>query len=193
METVAAAVVTIALFILMYSLIEFTRPHLNEAKMVKIQDITMPRTEIHTHVAQAKPAKPEKPSKPPPEAQKPQQQNLNVKTGINVGYQPKANVKVGTGGLAVSDGQYLPLVKVAPMYPPRAQSRGIQGYCIVSYTVTKSGATKNVHAVDCKPPGYFEDASVKAAEKFKYKPRVVDGQPIAVKGVRNKFKFELSK
>ena len=191
--TAAAAGVTIAPFILMYSLIEFARPQLNEAKTAKIQDITMPKMEIETHVATAKPKQPEQPDKPPPEAQKPQQQSFDVKNSVDVGYQPKANIKVGTGGLAVSDGEYLPLVKVAPIYPARANARGIEGYCIVEYTVTKSGSTKNVRATDCQPSGYFEDASVKAAEKFKYKPRVVDGEPIAVAGVRNKFVFKLSK
>ena len=39
--------------------------------------------------------------------------------------------------------------------------------------------------------GVFERASVKAAEKFKYKPRVVDGEPIEVAGVQNKFTYEL--
>lgn len=189
----AAAAVTIALFILMYSLIEFARPQLDESKAPKIQDITMPKMEIQTHVAQAKPDKPEEPDKPPPEMEKPQQQNFDVKTGVDVGYQPKAEIKVGTGGLAVSDGEYLPLVKVAPIYPARAASRGIEGYCIVEYTVTKSGSTKNVRATDCQPAGMFESASIKAAEKFKYKPRVVDGDPIAVAGVRNKFTYKLEK
>lgn len=191
--TFAAAVVTIGLFILMYSLIKFARPQINESKAIKIEDITMPRMQIETHVSEAQPNKPAQPEKPPTEAVKPQEQNFDVNTTIDVGYQPKADIKVGTGGLAVSDGEYLPLVKVAPMYPVRAQTRGITGYCIVSYTVTKSGATQDVHPVDCQPPGYFEDASVKAAKEFKYKPRVVDGEPIAVKGVENKFKFELSK
>jgi protein TonB len=37
----------------------------------------------------------------------------------------------------------------------------------------------------------FEDASVKAALKFKYKPRVIDGEPVEVAGVRNRFLYEL--
>jgi protein TonB len=45
--------------------------------------------------------------------------------------------------------------------------------------------------VDCQPSGVFERASVKAAEKFKYKPRVVDGEAIEVAGVQNKFTYEL--
>jgi len=46
-------------------------------------------------------------------------------------------------------------------------------------------------AVDCQPAGVFEEASVKAATKFKYKPRVVDGEAIEVAGVQNKFTYEL--
>ncbi|MEC7960552.1 MAG: energy transducer TonB, partial [Pseudomonadota bacterium] len=41
------------------------------------------------------------------------------------------------------------------------------------------------------PKGIFERASLKAALKFKYKPRVVDGQAIEVAGVQNKFTYEL--
>ena len=36
-----------------------------------------------------------------------------------------------------------------------------------------------------------QKASVKAALKFKYKPRVVDGEAIEVAGVQNKFTYEL--
>jgi len=46
-------------------------------------------------------------------------------------------------------------------------------------------------AVDCQPAGVFEKASVKASLKFKYKPRVVDGEAIEVAGVQNKFTYEL--
>ena len=82
-------------------------------------------------------------------------------------------------------------MKVAPVYPRRAQSRGVEGYCIVEYTVTRSGAVRDPQPTDCQPSGYFESASVNAALKFKYKPRVVDGEPIDVAGVRNKFTYEL--
>ena len=49
-------------------------------------------------------------------------------------------VNISTTGMSSGDGEYLPIVKVAPIYPRRAQTRGISGYCIVEYTVTTSGA-----------------------------------------------------
>jgi protein TonB len=63
----------------------------------------------------------------------------------------------------------------------------------VEYTVTTSGSIKNPVAVDCDPPGYFEKTSVKASLKFKYKPRVIDGEAIEVPGVQNRFTFKLEK
>jgi protein TonB len=57
--------------------------------------------------------------------------------------------------------------------------------------VTKAGSIKDPVAVDCQPQGYFESASIKAAMKFKYKPRVIDGEAIDVVGVQNRFTYEL--
>ncbi len=110
---------------------------------------------------------------------------------VNMSPQVSAELSIGAGGMGSADGEYLPIVKVAPMYPRRANSRGVEGYCTVEYTVTKSGSVKNPVPIDCEPQGYFERASVRAASKFKYKPRVVDGEPIAVTGVRNRFTYEL--
>ena len=42
-----------------------------------------------------------------------------------------------------------------------------------------------------KPNGVFDSAAKKAAAKFKYKPKVIDGNPVATAGVQNKITFEL--
>ncbi len=121
-----------------------------------------------------------------------EQLDVNMDVDIeNVAPRANINISIGTGTMAQGDGEYLPIVKVAPIYPRRAQTRGISGYCIVEYTVTTSGAIRDPRAVDCQPSGVFDKASVKASLKFKYKPRVVDGEPIEVAGVRNKFTYEL--
>jgi protein TonB len=189
---VLAAVVTIALFILMFTLIVMRDINLDEDAGIKIADIQLGETSIDTQIKQVMAEKPEDPDEPPPEMRAPRQStNFDVDTAINVSFAPKADVKIDIGGLSVSDGEYLPIVKVAPIYPRRAQSRGIQGYCIVEYTVTKSGSIRDSKAIDCDPPGIFDSASVKASLKFKYKPRVVDGQATEVAGVRNKFTYKL--
>lgn len=117
----------------------------------------------------------------------------NVTTGIEIGMaRVSAEVSIGgTGGFAASDGDYLPIVKVAPIYPRRAQERGLSGYVIVEYTVTKLGTVENVIVIE-STSSVFNRAAIKAAQKFKYKPKVVDGKPIDVSGVQHKITFEMS-
>lgn len=100
------------------------------------------------------------------------------------------NADLGGTGFGGSDGEYLPLVKVAPVYPPRALSRRLEGYVIVEFVVTSSGAVADVIVVESTSE-IFERAAIEAALRFKYKPRVVDGNPIAVAGVMNKITFKL--
>lgn len=184
--------VTLGLLLLMHTLIATADRSLDESKAQKIADITMPDIEIKTNVKEQKPEKPEDPEEPPPPLEQPDVQDFEVKQTVNMAATPKQDVKIASGlGLSASDGEYLPIVKVAAIYPRRAQTRGITGYCIVEYTVTTTGATRDVAPIDCQPSGVFEDASVKAALKFKYKPRVIDGEPVEVAGVRNRFLYEL--
>jgi len=182
--------VTVGLFMIMHSLID--RDYENpEVKARKIADLVQPDEEIQLETTTPKPDKVEDPEEPPPEMEM-MQLDLNMDTDIeNVAPTAKVDVNISSSGMASGDGEYLPIVKVAPIYPRRAQTRGITGYCIVEYTVTKSGSIRDPQPVDCQPSGVFESASVKAALKFKYKPRVVDGEPIEVAGVQNKFTYEL--
>src|SRR5210317_2641775 len=182
--------VVVGLFMVMHSLIDrdFQNP---EVSNTKIADLVQPDEDIQLESTVAKPDKVEDPEEPPPEMEM-MQIDLNMDTDIqNSAPVATVDVNISTTGMSSGDGEYLPIVKVAPIYPRRAQSRGISGYCIVEYTVTTSGAIRDPQAVDCEPAGVFEKASVKAALKFKYKPRVVDGEPIEVAGVQNKFTYEL--
>lgn len=87
----------------------------------------------------------------------------------------------------------LPLVSIAPVYPPDAEAAGVTGHCVVEYTVGPSGATQDVRAVDCEPRGVFEASAIAAAQQFKYRPRLRDGEPVATPGVRNEFLFTLER
>jgi TonB family protein len=90
----------------------------------------------------------------------------------------------------ISDGEYLPIVKVAPTYPPSAAAQGLEGYVIVEYTVTATGSTEDVRVVEGSS-SIFDAAAVESAQKYKYMPRVIDGTPVAVPGVRTRIEFVL--
>ena len=88
--------------------------------------------------------------------------------------------------------EYAPLEKKAPIYPYVTQFNGIEGYCVVQYTVTELGKVKDAFPETCSPIGLFEGVSVESAKKFIYQPRMVDGIPKSFSGVQNKFTFDLT-
>ena len=92
-------------------------------------------------------------------------------------------------GYAQSGG-LLPIVAVAPAYPARALTRHLEGYVVVEYTVTATGGVRDAFVV-ASSSSIFDRPALEAAYKFKYKPRVVDGQPVETPGVQRKFTFVL--
>jgi protein TonB len=139
-----------------------------------------------------KPAKPKEP--PPPMTTPPMQQSNPNANATKSSFAADIQADIGlSGGLNLDsgDGDYLPIVKVAAVYPRRAQARGIEGYVIVEFTVTKTGAVTSPIVVQAEPEGVFDRAALDAVVKFKYKPRVVDGVAMSVAGVQNKISFEI--
>ncbi len=145
-----------------------------------------------------KPDKPPPPNKPPPQPPQPKLDDITPHVEkISVSVAPVGiEVKLSSSGfsLGLGEGEFLPLAKVSPVYPQRALRRGIEGFCTVEYTVTSTGATSNVVVLEDQCTSkVFHQASIAAAKRFKYRPRVRDGKAIDVPGVRNKFTYQLEK
>ncbi len=190
---VLGAIATFALFMLMQALIKSDKSPFDDSIKGKIVDFVRLEEDVDLQTKQRKPKPPPPPDEPPPDMPKPDFDQSNVSQGVDIG---SVNVNVdlnvgGTGGFS-SDGEYLPIVKVAPVYPRRAQTRGIEGFVLLEFVVTKTGAVRDPVVIESKPPGIFDRAATQAALKFKYKPKVVNGEPIDVAGVRNLITFELS-
>jgi len=186
-----AAAVTLGLLLLMQTMIATGERDIDESVPLRLADVTMGEAQVEADVNPVRPGKVAEPMPPPLQAAGAADP---ARRGAVVAAMPPQEFRPDSGtGRAFPDSEYLPLVKVAPAYPREAQDRGTSGYCVVEYTVTAAGATRDAVAVDCSPQGVWEDASVRAALKFKYKPRVVDGQPVEVRGVRNRFLFELGR
>ncbi len=190
-----ALTVVFGLFWLMQYLINIADRDLDHDNAGRMLEFVRVDPEEIVNRRKPPPKKPPPPDQPPPEPPPPSMDNVTPEAqSVQVSAAPvntNINLDASGFGLAPSDGEYLPIVKVQPVYPRRAQSRGIEGYVIVEFVVTKSGTTKDIRIVESVPPGIFDRASLAAAAKFKYKPRVVDGQPIEVPGVQNKITFEL--
>jgi len=186
------AIITFLLFLIMQAVIANDEANLDEGPKGRLLDMVRLTEDEEIQVKQRKPKPPPPPDEPPPDMPKPTFDSSDVSQGVDIG-QVDVNVdlNVGGGGFS-SDGEYLPIVKVAPVYPRRAQTRGIEGYVLLQFTVTKTGAVINPEVIEAKPPGIFDRAAMNAALKFKYKPKVVNGAAIDVAGVRNRITFELA-
>ena len=94
-------------------------------------------------------------------------------------------------GLVSRDGSYFPRFKIPPIYPMRARNQGIEGSCLVEYTITETGSVIEVAAVKGQCTEIFKKTSVEAAKKFLYRPLIVNGSPKRVQKVQNRFIYEL--
>ncbi|MBT4160925.1 MAG: TonB family protein [Gammaproteobacteria bacterium] len=207
LSVLVGIIVTAALFYLMQFLIQGANRALSDDNIGNLVDFVRVKQDQELQTKKRKPKKPPPPDDPPPEVP-PQNFNVNVdKTGFSMeGMNTNIDIQVGSGGFGISDGEYLPIVKVQPQYPRRALSRGMTGWVIVEFTVTEQGSVADPFVVsNCgwiknarkegqcfdSPNGVFDNAARKAAAKFKYKPKVIDGNPVATAGVQNKISFEL--
>ena len=122
----------------------------------------------------------------------------DLNTGLSLAGRPYLGESVGeVGGVggdatgAAGGSEAVPLVRVSPLYPPRAQSRGIEGWVLLQFTITPQGRTKDIEVLDADPKGYFERAARDAVKKYKYKPRIVDGVAVDWPGVQLMISFDL--
>jgi len=184
-----AAVVTFSLFFLMQALIASSRNVLNDEtrgrilKMVRVErEETLQRKDVNQRPPeQIKPPKIETPKTSASQAG----QTL-YSFVLNFGKEGVAGLGIGKG-----DGEYLPIVNVAPPYPERAAAQGIEGYALIELTVNTDGTVKDPVVIEAEPNGYFERAALNAAQKLRFKPRIINGQPVEVPGVRYRFIFDL--
>lgn len=192
----AGSLIAGALTYFMHVLIETSQQELDQSSRANLLDFVRVKRDETSQKKDLKPQRPEV-TEAPPAPPAPQANNNDfANTNLNVALpEVSSNVAVDVGGIGIGtgDGEYLPIVKIAPSYPMAAMSKGIEGTCTVQYTVTTSGSTKDIEIVPGECPRIFARAAIQAAKKFKYKPRQEDGKTIEVPGVKNMFKFELEK
>ena len=97
-------------------------------------------------------------------------------------------------GAAPSDRELTPVVRVTPIYPPRAQEKGVEGWVVVKFTVTENGSVSDATVVDAEPKRIFNRAAaLRAIKKWKYKPKIVNGKPVRQPNQKTKIDFTLEK
>ena len=189
---ILAAVVTFSLFFVMQMLVAPSDELPEREERPKIADISIPEQDLNIQRVQPKPQKldelEEIPDIPEPEFNP----SAPVGEGLSIA---RVNLDLGnmdTGAsLSATDAEYLPIVTVPPQYPQRALQRGIEGWCLVEFTVNEAGGVEDVRVVDGDPPGIFDSSTIRAVERFKFNPRTQNGEPVKTPGVQYVLTYKL--
>lgn len=144
--------------------------------------------------AQKKQEEKVQPDKPPPVPEVPQlnfskgsmENNVAQLTPVVDANSAMSKMKMTAG----SDRDIVPLVRINPDYPPRALSRGIQGWVIVQFTISATGTVKDAKVTDSSN-SIFDDAALKAIARWRYNPKVEEGVAVERVGVQTKLVFQL--
>ena len=110
-------------------------------------------TMLVAHEPQDQPGSPTEPAKAAPAAPT----RVRLSSGVAVGLQKKVT---------------------APEYPPQARSRHIQGAVILNAIINTKGDVADLSFAS--GDALFKDAAMNAVKKWKYKPYLVDGNPVEV-------------
>ncbi len=181
--------VALSLFYLMYFMISSGTGDLKKAENVSVVDfVRLKKDEIIETRKRVIPKTPPPPKEPPPppkmklsKAPNPDAPELKMDmpdiatSGMKGG--PFLGA-MGSGGVVPSnsDGDIVPLVRIAPRYPRKAAMSKKEGWVTLAFTITKTGTVKDAKVIDSKPRRLFDRAALKAILKWKFKPRVVDGK-----------------
>jgi len=190
---VVGSIVTLTLLFVMQLLIAFGESALTTPRERHMLEFVRVKRNENVNTEDLTPEKPPKPPEVPPELPPQDVDNIDP-NAPTINIPPPsvaADVSIGDPGtMNIAEGDYLPIVRVAPVYPARALSRGIEGYVDMSFTVTVTGSVKDP-VVDFSTSSLFDSAAEKAVLKFKYKPRVVDGVPVEVPNVKTRITFKI--
>ena len=183
----------LSLLWVMQFLIATGQAAITEALDARFVDFVRVKREETIERKEEKPERPPEVDDQPPDLPQQDMDSSDFDSSVAISA-PSPDIGVGLDGelgdFSLAEGDYLPIVKVRPMYPRRAQSRGLEGHCDLQFTVTPLGTTADVSVIECTS-SLFERASVQALLKFKYKPRVVNGTAIAVPGLRHRITFQI--
>ncbi|RZA25013.1 MAG: energy transducer TonB [Proteobacteria bacterium] len=103
-------------------------------------------------------------------------------------------------GFSTTDGEsdagitsnWEPATRVDPVVPVEAREKGIEGYVLLSLDIDEEGKPENLSVVKAEPRNLFEKEARAAVRKWRYKPRMVNGQAVKVLGHQVRVEFKIS-
>lgn len=186
----SAAIVTIALFLLLATVITQRQDvQLDEDKSIEInvtrqiQDTTDQRVEDFQRPVL------DQPPPPPPTVSDP---SFRPSMDVQIGDLPdlgNVDVEIGTGFNPDRDAQ--PLVRIPPQYPSRCMDRAREiETVILEFDVTPEGSVVNPEVIETTN-SCLNQAAIRAVQRWRYNPKIVDDVAQPRYGVRTAIEFIL--
>lgn len=193
-----AVIVSMGLFWLMYSFMDGDGHSADSIEALPSIDFVRLRRDTQTETLERR-----KPPPPPPEPPPPMQRmhiateasqsspaptpmaipNLGLSTSVGGG--PFIGELGGGGAPDMSglfDGDIIPLQRIAPQYPRDAARARINGWVQLEVLVNADGSVRSAKVIEAQPKGLFEATAVAAVLRWKFKPKIVNGTPVAQRG-----------
>ena len=185
------AIITISLLWVMHYLIATGVTAFSDEKTFRFVDFVRVQRDERTEMKDDRVERPPEAQPPPPMQPDRQIDDLDALSTVIGVSAPRVdhNVSLGRDGF-FSDGEYMPIVQVAPQYPRRAAERGLEGFVLLEFVVTRQGTVRDPVVVESSN-SIFDRAAIDAVQRFRYRPRVIDGEPVEVSGVRFRITFNL--
>ena len=201
-STALGLLVALLLFLIMHSLISGRSSMERDGdSAVRLDFIKVDQDELENIKKRTPPPKPVPPKKPPPPPKvtldnpdqprpdMPRIEMPRISLGVSAGGGPYlGNWSAGDPG---ADGDVIPIVRIEPQFPREALINGISGWVVVEFIIEPDGSVSKPRVVDSDPPRVFDRNAIRAIFKWKFKPRIVDGKPVARRATQ-RLDFELS-
>lgn len=135
------------------------QPPVEEAPLAPEPEVALPKIE------EPKPQKPKEEKTEKKAESKPEKPKAEKPA-------PKSESKQQRQAQASASGRFdpNPIYRPSPAYPASARASKIEGYVVVSYSVSASGSVSNVRVVSASPPGVFNSSAASAVQQWRFKP-----------------------
>lgn len=202
--------VSVGFFWLMHSVITVTGHGAQKSETLPTIDFVRLKRDTEVETLSRRKPPPPPPEPPPP----PQKMQIATSDAVASSASPvpmempslglSANVsggpfigEMGSGSAAPAlngglfDGDIIPLQRIAPQYPRDAARARINGFVQLEVLVNADGSVRSAKVLGSNPKGLFEAAAVAAVMRWKFKPKVVNGQPVPQRGSQ-KIEFNIN-
>ncbi|HSG66268.1 MAG TPA: energy transducer TonB [Gammaproteobacteria bacterium] len=161
-------------------MVDFIR--VREDEITQLKERTRPRD----------PPPPDRPP-PPPQIRLSNQSDRPPPVALDIDM-PNIAVPVSAGsgpylggwsaGDPAAEGDVIPIVRIDPQWPREALLEGKEGWVRVEFTILADGSVTDPEVLESEPPRLFDRNALRAILRWKFKPRIVDGQPVARRAVQ---------